>query len=222
MTDPYYLTDGAHVLIAGATGAGDDYGGKSVLGNWWFYNAVESGWHDMGLFYNPKGLTYVRGDTVNTLTEFAEFYRQGSRLFDFRPRDHSAHEKLIETLKLLPGRKIVVHDEAQMYRDLPSLNDSLAAYGNMAESRLPTDDIRSLVVTQRPWNLSEELRANLPIKIWVGPFGNEAEHFFNAEQMGPAKDAVRDATGPYRWNVTDAGDYVETNPPIPEKYAESR
>ena len=46
----YYLTDGAHVLISGATGAGDEFGGKSVLANWWFERSYARGWSDLALF----------------------------------------------------------------------------------------------------------------------------------------------------------------------------
>ncbi len=89
----------------------------------------------------------------------------------------------------------------------------------MENSSEPTDDIRSLVITQRPWNMPEKERANMPLKIWVGPFGNEAEHFFDAERMDRAAKQVKEATGPYHWSVTDGGDYVETNSPVPEEYA---
>jgi len=221
----YYLTDGSHVLVSGATGAGDDYGGKSVLGNWWFRQSVGRGWHDLGVFFNPKGLGYVSGGDVRrvrTLRGLAQSYRAGYRLFDYYPKDggtEQSHGRLIDMLRNLPGEKIVVHDEAQQYKEADSLNWCLAQGGNMANSSEKTDDIRSLVVTQRPWNLSEELRANMPLKIWVGPFGNEAEHFFSAERMDRAAEKVAENTAPYHWSVTDGGDYVETNAPVPEKYA---
>lgn len=220
MSNSYYLTDGSHVLISGATGAGEEFGGKSVLANWWFSQSVRQGWHDLGLFYNPKGLNYVRGRTVSSLQGLAQSYRAGYRLFDYRPRDVvEEHEAVIDTLEQLPGSKIVGHDEAQSYQGSPKLSRSLAQLGNMGSASMPTDDIRSLVITQRPWNLTEELRANMPLKVWVGPFGNEAEHFFNAERMTAAGEKVRENTGAYRWSVTDAGEYVETNPPVPEEFA---
>ena len=222
----YYLTDGSHVLISGATGAGDDYGGKSVLANWWFRQAVEQGHSALGVFFNPKGLGYVtRGSEVSrvrTLSGFAQAYRSGARLIDYYPGDggsEESHGALVETLKRLPGDKIVVHDEAQAYKDAESLSWCLAQGGNMAQGSLPTGDIRSLTVTQRPWNLPEEHRANMPLKIWVGPFGNEAEHFFSAERMQGAAEKVKERTGPYRWSVTDGGDYVTTHEPVPEEFA---
>lgn len=220
MSEPYYLTDGAHVLIAGATGSGEKYGGKSVLANWWYANAVKTGNRDIGVFFNPKRLSFVRGTEVSTRKGLAEAYRAGKRLFDYRPGDaEDSHRGLVATLRNLPGAKIVVSDEAQSYRDSDSLNWLLSQGGNMANSAEPTGDIRSLVVTQRPWNLPEELRANMPLKIWVGPYGNEASHFFQAEQMGAAGAMVEAATGPFRWSVTDGGDYVRTHKPVPEEYA---
>jgi len=225
----YYLTDGAHCLISGATGAGDDYGGKSVLANWWFQQSVERGWHDVGVFFDPKGLGYVsRSDDVRrvrTLKGLAQSYRAGYRLFDYYARAtekdalEEEHDRLIQMLRQMGGSKIVAHDEAQSYKGSPGLNWCLSQGGNMANSSEPTDDIRSLTVTQRPWNLGETLRANMPLKIWVGPFGNEAENFFDSEQMTDAKQKVRAATAPYHWSVTDGGDYVTTHEPVPVRFA---
>lgn len=217
---PYYLSDGSHVLIAGATGAGSEYGGKSVLSNWWVSNAVESSLADVGVYINPKGLGYVRGARVSSLKGMAESYRSGNRLFDVRMSSVEQHERLTRFLRELPGEKIVAHDEAQSYRDSEGLNWLLSQGGNMANSSEPTGNIRSLVVTQRPWNLSEELRANMPLKVWVGPFGTEARRFFETERMHSAAELTEKATAAYHWTVTDGGDYVSTNAPVPEEYAQ--
>jgi len=220
-----YITDGAHVLIAGATGSGDAYGGKSVLANWWYERLTAQGWYSVGVYFDPKGLQFVSrqaDSTVSTLQGFASAYRSGARIIQYRPThgDEAAeHADLVELLRQLPGKKIVVHDEAQDYKTADSLAWCLSRAGNLDNADTPTDSIRSLVVTQRPWNLSEELRANMPLKVWVGPFGQEARNYFQSENMRDAADAVRDATAPYRWSVTDAGDYVETNAPVPEEYA---
>lgn len=58
----------------------------------------------------------------------------------------------------------------------------------------------------------------MPLKIWVGAIGNEAQHFFDAERKGDTAEKVRQATGPYKWSVTDAGDYVTTEQPVPSEY----
>lgn len=216
------LADGTHVLIAGATGSGEEYGGKTVLANWWFEGAVQKGHVAMGVFFNAKKFTFVRGETVESLDELADAYAEGVRLFDYRPQGDRAeeHAALMQLLLVLPGKKIVVHDEAQSYRG-DSLHDALAEWGNMEGADLPTDDIRSLVLTQRPWNLPEEYRLNLPVKVWVGPFGSEAETFFDSEKMQAAAARTKEETGPYRWTITDAGDYVDTMDPVPAAYAEA-
>ena len=217
------LTDGAHVLVTGATGAGDNYGGKSVLANWWVEQSVRTGWHDMGLFYNPKGLGYVRGRTVRSLNELADAYAAGVRLFDFRPEStygEEEHTPVVEMLRRLPGKKIVAHDECQAYLKSEGLAWAHAQGGNMSNSEDPTDDIRSLFVTQRAWNAPEKLRANCPLKVWVGPATSEAERFFSSEQMKAAWREAKEAAGPYKWTVTNAGEYVDTFPPVPEEYAE--
>lgn len=218
-----YLTGGSHVLISGATGAGEQYGGKSVLANWWLERSVATGWHDMGVFYNPKGLGYVRGAIVRDLEDLAREYRSGTRLFDFRPPSTygaDEHTPVVEMLRKLPGSKIVAHDECQAYEGSDGLAWAMAQGGNMDNSADPTDSIRSLLVTQRPWNLPEELRANAPIKVWVGPATTEGARFFRSEQMQHAWDDVEANAGAYRWAVTDAGEYVTTVDPVPEDYAE--
>jgi len=223
--DRYYLVDGSHVLIAGATGAARDYGGKTATANWWYERSVETGHHDVGVFFDPKGLQNIKGKDSDstpyeTLAGLAEGYQSGQRLFHFKPRNvERDHERLKEWLRNLPGDKIVVHDEAQSYRGGESLEWFLSQGGNIANSNEPTGDIRSLVITQRPWNLPEELRANMPVKIWVGPTGNEFRSYMDAERMKKAGERIEENTGQHCWSVTDAGDYVETNPPVPEKFA---
>jgi len=219
-----YLTDGSHVLIAGATGSGEQYGGKSVLANWWYNQSVRKGHHDLGVFVDPKGLSFVRkraDSTVSTLEGFAKAFDAGARVIqfcpDYRSLEHD-HTRLTAMLRQVSGSKIVVHDEAHEYGD--SLSWYLSQAGNLDNSRSETTgSIRSLCVTQRPWNLGENLRANLPLKVWVGPMGSEGRRFFESEQMRQAAEQVEANTGQYRWSVTDAGDFVETNEPVPKKWA---
>lgn len=216
-SDRYYLTDNGHVLISGATGAKEEYGGKTTTANWWFEQSVEQGWHDVGVFVNPKGHSKIRGQTVSTLKGLAQSYKHGKRLFDYRLDHDDAegdHQRLVEMLRGLPGEKILVHDEAQMYRDAESLNWCLSQGGN-----LDSGSIRSLVLTQRPWNLPEEHRANMPVKIWVGPVTSEGRKFFEVEHMRGAISEVEEDIAPYHWAVTDGGEYQHTNPPVPEDYA---
>lgn len=225
MPDRYYLPPGGgHVLIAGATGTKDEYGGKTVTANWWWRQSYAKGWHDLAVYINPKGHSNIGKAidgtdpvTVDSLREFASAYREGERIFDYQlawGNEVEAHEELIETLRELPGEKIVVHDEAQRYRDSRMLDWSLSQGGNLDEG-----SIRSLVITQRPWNLSETLRANMPVKIWVGPLTSEGRNYFQSENMHDAIPKIQEATGPFRWNVTDGGEYQHTNEPVPERYA---
>jgi hypothetical protein len=211
MTERYYLADGGHVLISGSTGARDDYGGKTVTANWWFSQLVERGWRDAGVYINPKGHGNIRGQRVSTLKGLAESWRSGNRLFNFHG---DAPDGVVGTLRNLPGEKVVVFDEAQQYRDSEQLDWVLSQGGN-----LDSGSIRGLVVTQRPWNLSEELRANMPLKVWVGPVTPEARKFFQVEQMEGEIEKVRDEMEPYHWAVTDAGTFQHVNPPVPEDYA---
>lgn len=218
----YYLNDGGHVLISGATGAKADYGGKTSTANWWFEQSVEKGHHDAGLFFNPKGHSAVRGVEVRDLGELARAYRDGARLFNYNPRvrpgetDGLASEfsDVAEVLRQLPGDWIVVADEAQDYRESAYLDWILSQGGN-----LEGGGFTALVLTQRPWNLSEELRGNMPVKIWVGPVTTEGRKFFQVENMSNVVEQVERETGPYHWAVTDGGDYQHVNPPVPEEYA---
>jgi len=235
-----YLTDGSHVLIAGATGSGEQYGGKSVLANWWYNQSVRQGHHDLGVYFDPKGLSFVRKRADATVScikgkgnekGIADYLKDDveqhgrnyvdNRVIQYVPDYNSIeheHERLTAFLRQLTGGKIVVHDEAHEYAD--SLGWYLSQAGNLDNSESETtDSIRSLAVTQRAWNLPDSHRANLPLKIWVGPMGSEGRRFFQSEQMKRAGELVQEHTGQYRWSVTDAGDYVETNGPVPEKYA---
>jgi hypothetical protein len=207
----YYLADGGHVLISGSTGARDDYGGKTVLANWWMDNLVQKGHRDVALFLNPKRHGFIEGQTVHTVKGLAESYRAGNRVFDVRD---TQPDKWVNFLLSLGRDAVVVFDEAQTYGDAEGLNDTLAMYGNRDDG-----SIRGLVITQRPWNLSEELRANMPVKVWVGPITNEGRRFFETEQMGTVADRLEGAMKPYHWAVTDAGELQEVNEPVPEGYA---
>lgn len=211
MVDRYYLTDGGHILISGSTGAKAEYGGKTTTSNWWFEQSVQSGWNDFGVFVNPKGHSSIRGNTVSTLKGFAESYRAGNRLFDFRTDNADG---VVKMMKQLPGRKIVVFDEAQSYADSDEVGWVLSQGGN-----LDSGSFTALTVTQRPWNLSEEWRANMPVKVWCGPVTPEGERFFRSESMGPAIEKVKEDMAPYHWAVTDGGEYQHTNAPVPKEYA---
>lgn len=207
----YYLADGGHVLISGSTGAKDGYGGKTVLANWWSSNLVDRGHRDLAVFVNPKRHSFLEGRTVSSLKGMAEAYRAGARVLDYQG---GRVDDVVRFLKELPGEKVAVFDEAQDYGDFEGLDWVLSQGGN-----LDSGSIRGLVVTQRPWNLGEQLRANMPVKVWVGPVTNEGKSFFQSEQMETVARELSGEIEAYHWAVTDAGELQEVNGPVPEAYA---
>jgi len=207
----YYLTDGGHVLIAGSTGAKKEYGGKTTTANWWVDQSVSKGWHTAGVFINPKGHSSIRGQTVSSLSGLAQSWKAGYRQFDVQTDTPGPY---IEFMREMGVSCIWALDEAQSYSDSDMVNWVLSQGGN-----LDSGSQRALTLTQRPWNLSEEWRANMPVKCWVGPVTPEGRRFFQSESMSPAIEAVESDMKPYHWAVTDGGEYQHTNPPVPEKYA---
>lgn len=59
----------------------------------------------------------------------------------------------------------------------------------------------------------------MPVKIWVSPLTSEGRKFFQVENVQAVVSDVEAATGAYRWNVTDGGEYQHTNDPVPAEYA---
>jgi hypothetical protein len=220
MNDRFYLTDGAHVFITGATGAGDEFGGKTVLLNWWVTRAVEQGHHDLGLIFNSKGHSFMRGKTVRTLQDLADAYRSGYRLFNFIPMNSEAdHETVMQMLRELPGSKIVGHDEAHEYADSEMLDWMFRQGGNVEDSiRFETGNIRSLLTSQHPWDLPEAVTNNVPLFVYLGRKSPQAKRYFTTMQIAGAYEQMPDMD-PYEWTVFNAGEFVEKNPPVPEEYA---
>lgn len=224
MTDnpPYYLKSGAHVMISGATGAGDEKGGKTALANWWFSNLVNR--HDkpdIGVFYNPKGEGFVRGKTVRSLSELKDSLKEGRRVFDYRPnRVAIEHARLIRFLRSIRGEKVVVHDEVIQYAESDMLEWILRQGGNIGNSeRWRSGNIMNLVTTQHPWDIPESLGNNIPIVVWVGPTTKESDRYFTALGVSGAYDDVAENTGPHKWSVVDGGEYITTHDPVPASYA---
>lgn len=218
----YYLSDSSHVLITGATGAGKEFGGKTVTLNWWVNESVKNGWHDLGIVFNPKGHRFINGQKVQSLKGLAESYRAGKRRFNFIPYGdtEAVHSGLMEFVRQVPGSAIVGHDEAHEYADSDMLDWCFRQGGNVADSvKYETGDIRSIAATQHPWDLPEGVANNVPLKVWVGPATDESERYFQTMGISGAYDSIRENTGQYRWSVVDGGKFVETNPPVPSNYA---
>jgi hypothetical protein len=217
----YYLTDGSHVFVTGATGAGDKFGGKTVLANWWFDRAVSTGTHDMGVFFNPKGHSFVKGSLVRSLGDLVYCYQQGDRLFNYVPSGDSVasqHDKLIRTLRKASGTKIVVHDEAHEVASSEMLDWCFRQGGNVGSQRFKTGDIRSIAVSQHPWDIPESVAQNAPLKVWVGPTTPESKRYFDTMQISDAYAEIPE-TDPYYWTVIDGGEVVSTNKPVGEAWA---
>lgn len=208
MSDRYYLTSGGHILISGPTGAGERYGGKSTTADWWQDNLLGNGWVDMSVSIDPGGAGYT-GMVVNTLEELAEAFKTGTRQFVWPHAERV--DALVETVDRLPGTATIVFDEAWMYPESEGMENCIRNLGNQDEP------VTGLVVSQRAWDLPDSIRNSCPLKVWVGPMTNEGEKYFKTSGMGHVPDEVD--PDPYQWVVTDGGELIDVNEPVPESYA---
>ena len=208
MTDRYYLTAGGHVLIGGATGAGDRYGGKSSTAHWWVENLISGGWVDSVFVVDPGSGPYQYRE-FRTLRGMAQSYHSGTRRFTW-PRESGVTE-LVEFVDALSGSSAIVFDEAWMYDGSEGMENCIRNLGNQE------DPVRGIVVSQRPYDLPESIRNSCPVKCWVGPITTEGEQYFRSGGMGHIPDGHD--LDPFHWIVTDGGEVVDVNPPVPEEYA---
>jgi len=208
MSDRYYLTDPGHVLISGATGAGDRYGGKSSTAHWWISSLIDNGWIDIAVVIDPGSGPYSF-KTYKTLRGMAQAYQSGVRRFSWQ--SESAVSDVVRFVDELPGSACVVFDEAWMYADDSGMLDVVRNLGNQ------DDPIRAIVVSQRAWDLPDSIRNSIPLKVWCGPITSEGEQYFKSSGMGHIPESVD--LDPYHWLVSDGGELVETNPPVPEGFA---
>lgn len=211
------LTDDGHVLITGTTGAGEGMGGKTTTANWWHEQAVETGQRAASLFYNAKGQAGIRGYTCRSLGELAQAYQQGSRVLDFQPpSDYGAeeHEYVVQWFRRLPGEKQMVHDEVSFYSDSEGLNWCLAQGGNMG-----SDSIRSLVLTQYPWDLSQRHLNLLIWRVYVGEPTKSTQRFLEAMGLGQLAGEIRQKAAPYHWVAITGDEITNVYEPVPESYA---
>lgn len=208
MSDRYYLTSGGHVLISGATGAGDRYGGKSSTAHWWIENLISNGWIDSAFVVDPGNGPYQYQE-YQTLRGMAQAYQSGARRFSW-PRE-SGITDLVTFVDELPGSACIVFDEAWMYSDAEGMIDTIRNLGNQE------DPVRGIVVSQRAWDLPDSIRNSCPLKVWVGPITSEGEQYFKTNGMGHIADDCD--PDPYHWIVTDGGELVDRNPPVPGEFA---
>ena len=208
MSDHYYLTSGGHVLISGATGAGERYGGKSATAHWWVDNLIDNGWIDTAVIVDPGNGPY-RYQEYQTLRGMAQAYQSGARRFSW-PRESGITE-LVRFVDALEEPSCIVFDEAWMYGDAEGLNDCIRNLGNQ------DNPVRGIVVSQRAFDLPQAVRNSCPLKCWVGPITTEGEKYLQSSGMKHiASDVDLD---PYHWLVTDGGELVSVNAPVPEEYA---
>lgn len=208
MSENYYLTSGGHVLISGATGAGDRYGGKSSTANYWVDNLISKGWTDVAVVIDPGNGPYDYQE-YQTLRGMAQAYQSGARRFTW-PRESGVTE-LVRFVDALPGSACIVFDEAWMYPDAEGMVDCIRNLGNQ------DDPVRGIVVSQRAWDLPDAIRNSCPLKVWVGPMTSEGSQYFKASGMKHIPESVDPQ--PYQWVVTDGGELVSVNAPVPEEYA---
>lgn len=220
MTDRTYLYDGTHVLIAGVTGSGNQWGGKTATANWWADCLVERGHYDFMVAFDQKGGNYV-GERVDGPQAAAQAVQEGHRRLDWSPDGWGdfgeQHVDMVRFADGLNGSVVLVHDDAVMYADSDSLKYATALGGNPGDGG---DAMKSLVVSQDPWDLPRKgVRSNLPVMAWVGPTTEEAESYFRGMKKGSAFETIRERhTRPHMWSVVD-GDRVDTFDPVPEEYA---
>ena len=208
MSDRYYLTSGGHVLISGATGAGDRYGGKSSTAHWWIENLISNGWIDSAFVVDPGNGPYQYQE-YQTLRGMAQAYQSGARRFSW-PRESGVTD-LVTFVDELPGSACIVFDEAWAYADSEGMENTIRNLGNQE------DPVRGIVVSQRAWDLPDSIRNSCPLKVWVGPITSEGEQYFKTNGMGHIADDCD--PDPYEWIVTDGGELVDRNPPVPGEFA---
>jgi hypothetical protein len=216
----YYLTDFSHMAIVGATGAGDKFGGKSVLANWMYEQSVQTGFVDLAVYFNIKGHSFVRGTKCYSLEDLVKAYNAGKRLINFVPTDPipPKHARVIDAMRKVSGEKLFVHDESHLFDESPQLNWCFRQGGNVGE-KYRTGNIRSIAVTQHPWDLEQSLRNNTPLTVWIGPKTAEAKRYFQSLQLEATFRDIPDDLEPYHWCVIDGGELIDINSPVPSEYA---
>jgi len=218
---PPYWFDGVHVLVAGTTGSGERWGGKTATAHYWATLAVEAGPYDNAIAYAPKGGGFA-WPNVTTALEAAQEVQDGGRYLMWTPQDRSDpaadHADAVSFARGLSGRTVMVHDDAVTYSASDSLAMATALAGN------PTGGgggVKSIVATQDPWDLPRRgVRSNLPVITWVGPVTDEAMSWFQQVKTGKIGERVKAAHAdtPYTFTVIN-GDEIHTYDPVPSDFA---
>lgn len=218
------FTDGSHVLVAGISGSGDRFGGKTSTCSWLVDHLVPDHF-DFGVCFSPKGHNFP-GPTVTTAPDAADAVASGARVvewsvsgspFDVDDLDER-HAEAMDFADGLDGSVVAIHDDAAGYAGSDSLAWATSMAGNPASG---DDPIKSLVVTQDPWDLPRRsVRTNLPTVVWVGPLSSEGEKFFRQNGLSDVVEPIRERHSvPYRWSVIDPDGRVTSFRPVDESYA---
>jgi hypothetical protein len=223
-----YLWDGTHILVAGVTGANEsvDAGGKTATSNWLAQQVVDGGHADWAIAFAPKGpglfFDNRGGDAavVGTAREAADAYAEGARFLEWVPDTRgdvaAQHDDATRFAEGLAGGGVFVHDDAVTYAGSDGLAWATALAGNPTDG----DGIKSVVVTQDPWDLPRKsVRTNLNVLVHVGPVTSDARRYFDVMKMSWAADVVEDRhTDPYVFSAV-IGERVDTYEPVPAAYA---
>ena len=212
------ITDDGHALFTGTTGAGAKHGGKTTTANWLHDQLQDKGHVAVSVFYNPKGHDWIRGTKVVDVMDMAREYREGTRKFNFVPASDygdKEHEAVVKFLRRLPGRKLMVHDEAKFYMDNDGMRWALSQGGNMDDR-----SIRSFVLAQQPWDLPEEYLNLLTWKVYVGPPTKSMERYLKTMDLAHIIEDVRKVAKPYHWVAVSGGEIMKVYKPVPESYSE--
>lgn len=218
MSDPSYFSDTSTVLITGISGTNTDYGGKTILANWWAYTHGRASF-DLVIFLNFQRKEAVRGTQVDSLEELADAMAEGESYFNVTPATadwegfHARFEQFIAALDE-DMRKFIVHDEAPTYDGEESLRKFVRLRGQM-------NSCKSVVVAQAPGDLEKPVRKASGPLAWVGPITTENQDYFSSKSYSNHFDHIMASQGPYEWCVItgpddgDRDDYA----PVPEEFA---
>lgn len=222
MSVPSYFTDYGHWQVAGASGSKASYGGKTVTCNYLYQSLVASGHFGAGLYYDPKHDDAVGGVTCRSLADLRRAYDRGERLFHFLPDSPSGDEEIEAVydgfLGKIPESCVAVWDEANGYGGTDGLQRAVRRGGNEYQ-------VKSICTSQRPTDMTTDVRGQLLTFGWVGPPTGDLQSFCERE---PRKNRVDEGSyyevvkrrhdKPFMWTVFDS-DSATTYNPVPERFA---
>lgn len=219
---PDVLTSRRHLILSGPTGTGRQ-GGKSVILNY-LSTVHAAGASDRAVVWNPKRHGWMNGETVHSVREAAEAWRDGATQISVEPRgattageERERFDTLIAWLRQVhdrTGESIMVGaDEAADYAESDQLAWLFRRAGNQ-----DAGGIKTVAVAQRPWDLPQTIRTNAAT-AFVGPSGGEGRKYLDNLGMSSVADEVEAwHVEPYRWTVLDGARVIQFEP-VPDTFA---